>query len=930
MLESAKHRLLGLAAMSDGEFRRAWPMGAAYACILASLYVLKPARNSLFLTAAGPAALPLVLLMTAACGAIAALVFTRLTRRLPLRRLALWVLPVLSVTLIAQRGVLDSPTLASNYAFYIWVNLYGHLATAILWLMASDVFDAREARRVFGFLGAMGIMGAVIGGGLTQLLSVRAGTLNLLWVAVGLQVVAAGFLRVRRHRPVAPESPARRRQLAEEAGSVFRDLKQSGLLRALALLSFCGAIVSCVVDVQFNILVDQRFTGQDQKTAFFGSFFAALNLAAFAFQLFVSPRLLARFGLAQVLWLLPAALALGSTALLIMPALVGGLWLKSADIGLRHSAYKSGYEMLFVPLRSGVKKRARVFIDAVVDNLGTGIGAALVWVLLNTVQAAFYWLGLLSLAGGAAWAFGIYMAQKAYVAAFRQGLSRREIRPDDLAVQLSDPLQRRPLVEALSSPNPRQVRYALDLLSGVRDQSLVEPLLKLLEHEDSELRSRALNALGNQRGEYDLARVQNALGDPSPEVRREALYLLALRSGDPLEEIKRALSSEVETEQLAALGCVARYLHQGGAPLVGVDVQQKVFALQGAAGERARSELARALGATGDRAQVSVLRRLALDPSPLVVEQAILALGALGDAEQLDWLVSLLSDRKHRRAATLALQNYGDEVVATCGRLLMDPLVPSLVRQAAGRILTHVGSPLVVAELSRCVTELPPPQRLTPLKALSKLRSSSPGLVISRAVVRQALATEAEFATRLRRAGEAGEALLDSARPQAIALCFQALTEKRSSSLERTFRLLGLIYPPPDVYKAFLGIQSPDLRRRARAIEFLDNLITRDDRPFVFPFVETSALLRQRRADRERGDGLRILLSCEESWLRACAVFAASPRWLSENRSAWDPLLSDPNGVVRQAADAALERVQLLDGPKGVNKESARSHAVGS
>ena len=48
-------RLLGsLSEARDDEARRIIPLAAAYGLVMASLYVLKPARNALFLDGQGP------------------------------------------------------------------------------------------------------------------------------------------------------------------------------------------------------------------------------------------------------------------------------------------------------------------------------------------------------------------------------------------------------------------------------------------------------------------------------------------------------------------------------------------------------------------------------------------------------------------------------------------------------------------------------------------------------------------------------------------------------------------------------------------------------------------------------------------------------------------------------------------------------------
>jgi len=62
-----------------------------------------------------------------------------------------------------------------------------------------------------------------------------------------------------------------------------------------------------------------------------------------------------------------------------------------------------------------------------------------------------------------------------------------------------------------------------------------------------------------------------------------------------------------------------------------------------------------------------------------------------------------------------------------------------------------------------------------------------------------------------------------------LRLLRQALQERMDQKLERVFRLLGLRYPPADIYSAYSGLRSQRSDLRASAIEFLDNLPERTD-----------------------------------------------------------------------------------------------------
>jgi len=150
------------------------------------------------------------------------------------------------------------------YVFYVFVTLAGALGTSLVWLLANTVFDARDARRLFPIVAAGGILGAVFGGSLTRLTAKAIGSFNLLFIGIGLVLLAALFLR-RVRLPEAPRPAAQGRPAAGKGGSALR----APLVRHLVALSALVAVLSVVTDIQFNDLVGRSLPSRDAKTAFF-------------------------------------------------------------------------------------------------------------------------------------------------------------------------------------------------------------------------------------------------------------------------------------------------------------------------------------------------------------------------------------------------------------------------------------------------------------------------------------------------------------------------------------------------------------------------------------------------------------------------------------------------------------------------------------
>ena len=359
------------------ELPRLLPVISAYGLVMASLYVLKPARNALFLDRLGVAQLPYVLLLVAFVGGAAALVFTRFSRRVQLDRLVFFTFLVLGACLLGFRALLPTGWWWTYYLFYVWVNLYGLMATSLLWLLANALFNAREGRRLFGLIGTSGIVGAILGGGLTSWVVVRVGTENLLFVCAAMLGVCLLLLypvRVRETRSAGATEV--------EGQSPLATVRASQLLSLLAGMAGLAAAVAAIIDVQFNYIVDQAFADRDAKTAFFGQFFAGLSAFAFLFQIAVTPRVLRSVGVIPALLFLPLSMAMGSVAVLLVPGLAAAVLLKVGDGGFRHSIHKSATEILYLPVPVEAKKRTKVLLDTTVDNLATGLGALAVMAAL--------------------------------------------------------------------------------------------------------------------------------------------------------------------------------------------------------------------------------------------------------------------------------------------------------------------------------------------------------------------------------------------------------------------------------------------------------------------------------------------------------------------------------------------------------------------
>ncbi|MBI2504138.1 MAG: cyclic nucleotide-binding domain-containing protein [Candidatus Latescibacteria bacterium] len=892
------------------EWARLLPLSLAYGLVMASLYVLKPVRNALFLNHLGIHQLPYVLLLVALVGGIAAGIFARFSRSVGIDRLIFGTFLVLMSNLLAFRLILPQEWPWVFYAFYVWVNLYGLIATSLLWLLTNALFDAREARRLFGFVGAGGIAGAILGGLFTGWMVEVVGTENLLFFCVGFLGIC--LVLVRLARPVQEGSFQERRSPEGVLGSIAR----SDLLRLVGVTTGLTAVVATVADVQFNDIVNQAFPTKDAKTAFFGEFFAYLSLFAFLFQLLVTSRILRSLGVGAALLFLPLSLAGGSLALLLIPGLWGGIFVKLGDGGFRHSIHKSATEILFLPVPSDIKRRTKVFLDVTVDNLATGLGAILVLLLTGPVGVAYRHLSLLSLGLIAAWVGLIFRVRAAYVDAFRMALRRRSLDVHRETVGVSDVSAIRILLKALESPDEQEVLYALDLLETVRNVHLTPHLVRLLYYPSEAVRRRVLHILVAEGDRSVLPEVKPLLNDASIEVQVEAVnYICMYDKLPPMEQIRRLLNDPQNITRAAAAACLI--VHHQDASALSLARQTLEEMLRGDWGDQGKMAATKTLEVIQDASLYSHLVSLLEDRSPAVAIQAIQTAGVIQRPEYIFSLTRKLEDRRFRGYGVRALAQYGADALDGLRTLLADGATSLDLKKGILRVLALIQAQASVELLVGVLGYSDASMRYEALRALNRLRTGDGPLHFHPEAVRAVLGREVrDYYETLSLLHACCPEREEAGRDGCTDLLGCVLRERLGHALERIFRLLGLLYPHRDIRSAYSALTGRQRDLRPGALEFLDNVLSPDDRRRIVPLVDDLSLeerlrrggARLEEMNRGREGILLSLMHGEDAWLRACAVYTVGQRRIVSLLSRVEAAQADEDPLVREAAVLALRQ----------------------
>jgi hypothetical protein len=212
------------------------------------------------------------------------------------------------------------------------------------------------------------------------------------------------------------------------------------------------SMVSTVLDYQLKTIAAASFAGEADLTAFLGRFYGRVSLVAFVLQLALSTGLRHYVRTTTVLWVLPLAIALGTTALLVLPGLLTVTLLRGSDQSLKHSVDKTGRELLFLPLPQAVKRRIKVPLDLIVDQAAYGVGGLLLLGLVSWAGLSAVALGPVVLVLVALWIGALMGARRSYLHQFRDAL--RGAVPSAPSLPSGSPVEASSSSPPLPSPTP--------------------------------------------------------------------------------------------------------------------------------------------------------------------------------------------------------------------------------------------------------------------------------------------------------------------------------------------------------------------------------------------------------------------------------------------------------------------------------------------
>ena len=410
-------------------------------CILCGYFFLRPVRDAMGV-ARGMDELRWLFVCTALVSLAVVLAFGGVVSRTNRRRFipigylfVIGCLIVFSGMLIADGaaggGLIGTDTETPvaryvGYVFYVWLSTINLFVNSVFWAFMVDIFDVRQGKRMFAFIGIGGTLGAIAGGWATNVIS---GMTDSVYLPAGLMLTGAAFFGLaivvmltldrlvfgsQRSQLTADGAAIEGHQRAGDRdvageggiGGTFWEGAQavvrSPYLLGIGAYIMLMAISNTLIYFTQALVISNNTDTFSELVAGFALFDVLAQVATLFVQIFVTTQVIKRIGVGWTLVILPVVTMTGFAILSAWTVFGVMAVFQAVQRATRYAVSRPARETLFSVVSPSEKYKAKPFVDVFlyrggdvagvgVDGMFAALGLTLAWVAAAAVPVAGVW-----------------------------------------------------------------------------------------------------------------------------------------------------------------------------------------------------------------------------------------------------------------------------------------------------------------------------------------------------------------------------------------------------------------------------------------------------------------------------------------------------------------------------------------------------------
>jgi len=853
--------------MRDGEITISFLMQLYVFIIITVLLIVKPTVNALFLSNLGANHLPYGYLLIAIIAIFSSYFYNKAINAFSLKNVSVATLLFFSISFLLLSFILKTPYLNSwtLYVYYIMVDLFAVISTSQFWVLANLVYNPREAKRLFGFIGAGAIAGGIFGGYLTTLLAPYIGNKYVILVAALLIVICIPILlKIWKMRINKLNIYVRKQKktVNYKFNSSFKLIKSSKHLTYLSLIFGVSVIIAKLVDFQFSDFANKAFKNPNDLASFFGFWFSSFNVLALLIQLFLTNKILYYLGVTSALLILPLSIAIGCLLFLTFPELWVLVFLKGVDGSFKQSINKASFELSIIPISSSVRNQAKSYIDVVVDSVATGVSGFILLFIIKKLELSSSYITVISILFLFIWLVLVYKLRDAYFDSFRNNLQKAVSYTEDEPKQYIKETTIKSASRILNTGNEKSIITLLKRINSLKLAPLKENIINLLDHPSSKVKAATINQLYKYDKGTAADRVKKLLFTNDTVIVIPALHYLMEHTAISDELFfNNYLDNENSVVAAAALECLAELSVNN--PKTGNKyglydrITEKLNTLTKPENLNSYSEIGELLLTIGysriPKFYPFITNHLQ-NTNSYIVKKAIKAAGLTSDERYIDELMDFLSKKIYRETSIKALKKFGPEIINTILKLDKQENIRTGDKKYLPRVVEAFKNKNAIKVLLRLARSKDIEIRTEAIKSLLKFRRKNVDLNVNQKTIKRLVLKETKYYRNSINITATLNAIINSNETSGNSnkvtndtlvetqtarkeLLF-TIEEQVHQNLKQIFRLLSLIHDRADIDVVYNGLLSEIKDAKINALEFLDNLLQVSLKTNILPLIE--------------------------------------------------------------------------------------------
>jgi hypothetical protein len=946
---STLSRVLQWVNLRPEESDRTWLMFLFYTTTSIGLRWSEDSSVALFLGEYGAKFLPWIYIASAVNGILLVFLYSWLQKIFPLGRVIVAIAPCLFIPLVLLNWGMQISSLAVIAVFLLrpWVDVFYVVNDLNTSIAANQLFNIREIKRTYPIVSSGILVADIISGFSLPVLLVFVGLDNIIVPFAGVFIALGAFILwhlSKKYPQVFPDVPQREIPEARQGRYLSTPLKRYALL--LFWFFALVHIIGVFIDFQYLNQLESNFQGKD-IARFLGILGGITGICELLMQLFVSSRILERFGVFVSVATLPLSLcifiplAIPVLNLFSLSESQKLLWalviLKFLDELLRYTLITSSGPLLFQPIPDKIRTYVQTLSGGIAEAFATGMGGVIVLITLwlsarlapVNIQNSML-LGetlIVALVCG-----GVVLVMRSrYVDLLVLSAGRGELRRTDVDL----PAFRQAVIKTLAEGSEADKRSGIELLSQIDPKGAGDILTPLLVKLPSSLQKLSLEVLLVKGAEPTYIPQIRALLNAPPEIVTPEVFALALRyvwlavPNPNLHQLEEYLQDRQNSPiRATAAVLLLRY----GTPMQKIVAAKILRRMLTHKQEQERVHAVKALSEALYLQELRIYIPNLLHDESLEVRCAVLEMIAATHLEEYyNALLGGFYYKSTRNTAMAALVQLENEALPILVKLATNIYKPEIVRMSAWRTIGQIPT-LEAMDALWLHLESQGTIRYHILRILTK-RYQQEGIVclvdrLLESRVKNLIEKEVRFLGEIYAAyidfniGNGGKKHQLSQSYTICKLLQNALLELEIDVKERLLLLLELLYPPEKIKAVAFHLRSESTKNLARGLEILELTVNlqlksvllnildrRSPQEKLQKLIEKEILEYQQMAISHR---LQILITFKDSlsdWCLACCFHFAQ---VARIRLTSEQILSSlrhPTGFVREAVITYLSVV---------------------